>query len=209
MQEHLIRFAEELLRLCTVTELSASWMERQRKGLRHFRHSLAAQGISGMESSRFLEMLKIVGQAGLETTQAAHLATIPEMAQTAAAIHLSYALQKPLSLCLKANQACLHWLPLSETEATLRTAGWGEEPTHELRREWLHRLSTLKSRAIRQLIQAGSRNLLAAGESLWSTHPHWSSIGELRDKLSDGELDRMGLMLLLTQLESLIDEAGH
>jgi glutamate dehydrogenase len=207
MQEHLIRFAEEMLRLCPVSELTLDWIKQQRKGLRHFRHSLAAQGIGGMENSRFLGLLKTVGQAGLDPAHAAHLATMPELSQTATSLHLSSTLAQPLPRCLKANQACLHLLPFYEAESPLRTATWGDEDTHALRREWLHRLTMLKSQAIRQLLTLRHRDLLQAGETLWAKHRHWDNIQHLRAELDENEPDRMKLLLLLARLESLITES--
>ena len=207
LQEHLMRFAEEMLRLCPVSELTLNWMKRQRNGLRHFRHSLAAQGIGGMENSRFLELLKTVGQAGIDPDHAAHLATMPELSQTATSLHLSSTLKQPLLRCLKANQTCLHLLPFCEAESPLRTADWGDEDTHALRREWLHRLTLLKSQAIRQLLATRHRNLLQAGEAIWVQHRHWGSIQRLRAELAEKEPDRMKLLLLLARLESLITES--
>jgi len=207
LQEHLMYFAEEMLRLCPVSDLTLDWIKRQRKGLRHFRHSLAAQGIGGMENSRFLELLKTVGQAGLTPAHAAHLATMPELSQTAASLHISSTLKQPLLRCLKANQACLHLLPFCEAESPLRTATWGDEDTHALRREWLHRLAMLKSQAIQQLLTIRHRNLLQAGEALWAKHRHWNSIQRLRAELDESEPERMKLLLLLTRLESLITES--
>jgi len=207
LQEYLMRFAEEMLRLCPVITLTLGWMKQQRNGLRHFRHSLAAQGIGGMENSRFLELLKSAGQAGLSPAHAAHLATMPELAQTATSLHLSSTLNQPLLRCLKANQACLHLLPLREAESPLRTADWGDDDTHALRREWLHRLTMLKSQAIRQLLNIRRRDFLQAGEALWGRHRHWDHIQQLRTELDENEPDRMKLLLLLTQMESLITES--
>jgi len=216
LQEHVMHFAEELLRLCPVSSLDQPWILAQRAGMRRFRHSLAAQGISGMESSRYLELLKTVGQAGLSSACAAHLATMPELAQTAAAVHLSAELDMPLLRCLRASQACLHLLPISEVEAPLRSSGWGEEDTHELRREWLRRLTLLKSRAIRDLLHSGVTDFMAAGEKLWCSHKLWPAIESLRRPQLDAvdeegeasmEISPMQLMLALTRLESVIDES--
>jgi len=207
LQEYLMHFAEEMLRLCPVIKLTQAWMKQQRSGLRRFRHSLAAQGISGMENSRFLELLKSAGRAGLGSLHAAHLATMPELSQTATSLHLSSMLKQPLLRCLKANQVCLHLLPLREAESPLRTADWGDGDTHALRREWLHRLTILKSQAIRQLLNIRHRNLLRAGEALWGIHRHWDNIQQLRTELDETEPSRMKLLLLLAQMESLITES--
>ena len=207
LQEHLMRFAEELLRLSPVIKLTPDWMKRQRNGLRHFRHSLAAQGIGGIENARLLKLLKTVEQAGLDSVHTAHLATMPELSQTATSLHISSTLRQPLPRCLKANQACLRLLPFCEAEAPLRTADWGDDDVHALRREWLHRLALLKSQAIRQLLATRHRDLLRAGEICWGRHRHWNSIQRLRRELDGNGTDRMKLLLLLTQLESLITES--
>lgn len=207
LQEYIMRFAEEMLRLCPVIILTQAWMKRQRSGLRRFRHSLAAQGIAGMENSRFLALLKTAGQAGLSPVHAAHLASMPDLSQTATSLHLSSTLNQPLLRCLKANQACLHLLPLRETESPLRTADWGDHDTHALRCEWLHRLTIFKSQAIRQLLNTRHRDLLQAGEALWVRHRHWESIQRLRTELDETDLSRMKLLLLLTRMGSLITES--
>ena len=211
LQEHLMRFAEELLRLTPAADITREWMQRQRAGLRRFRRSLAARGIGGMESSRFLQLLKTVGQAGLATEHAAHLAAMPELAQTAAAIHIAGAEDTPLARCLKANQACLHLLPFREAEEQLRSATWGEAEAHALRREWLHRLAMLKREAMRQLLALRHRDLLRAGESLWGGHRHWAGIQSLRAEMEsreDGGAAPMRLVLMLTRMETLISESA-
>ncbi len=211
LQEHLMRFAEELLRTTSIAGITREWMRRQRTGLRHFRRSLAARGIGGMESSRFLRLLKTVGQAGLATEHAAHLAAMPELAQTATAIHIASMQPTPLTRCLKANQACLHLLPFREAEAQLRSAGWGGAETHDLRREWLHRLAMLKRQAMIQLLASRHRDLVRAGEALWSEHRHWRGIQALRAEMTaqaEGNGTPMRLMLMLTRLETLIMDAS-
>ncbi len=211
LQEHLMRFAEELLRLAPASGIDRDWMRTQRTGLRRFRHSLAARGVGGLDSGRFLQLLKTVTQAGLSAQHAAHLAAMPELAQTAAAIHLASARHQPLGRCLRASQACLHLLPFEEAEHLLRSAGWGGDETHALRREWLHRLAMLKREAIVQLLDAGQRNPVRAGESLWSRHRHWPEIQAQREAFaqqSEVSETPMQLMLMLTRLETLILESA-
>jgi len=209
LQEHLMRFAEEMLRLCPVTKITLDWMKRQRKGLRSFRHLLADQAVGNVENNHFQEALNTAVQAGLSPAHATHLASMPELSQTAVSLHLSSTLKQPLLHCLKANQACLYLLPFCETEAPLRTPVWGDEDTHALRCEWLHRLAMLKSHAIRQLLAIRHRNLQQAGEMRWSKHRHWDSIQQLRSELDENSPDRMKLLLLMTRLESLIDESAR
>ncbi len=214
IQEYVMHFAEELLRLCPVHELDLAWIKRQRYGLRRFRNSLAAQGIGGIENSRYLELLKSASQAGLSPTDAAHLAAMPELAQMATAVHISAAEKMPLSQCLKATQACMHLLPFPVLESSLRSPLWAEREAHALRREWLHRLTLLKQRATQQLLQHKSRSLMEAGTRLWGQHKHWQHLQktiragwshETADVMDEAE--RLRLILALTHLESVIDES--
>ncbi len=204
LQEHLMRFAEEFLRLCPVTGLSHAWLARQRAGIRRFRHLLHKQ-----EGTHQSDAVHTAVQAGLAPERAAHLAAMPELEQSATALHLSARLKLPIQRCLKANRACLHLLPLRAAEAPLRTAAWGDAAAHALRCEWLQRLTALKSRAVHQLLESRQRNLLRAGETRWGSHRHWRSIGQLQTELAGNKVDRMRLLLLLTRLESLIDDCGR
>jgi len=208
LQENLMRFAEELLRLGDVATVDAEWIHAQRKGLRAFRHSLAAQGVGGMESSRYLTLLKTVSQVGLPTEDAAHLAAMPELAHAACAVHLASELGVPLKRSLKASQACLHVLPIEAMEEPLRSPDWGAEEAHRLRREWLHRLALIKQRAVRRLLDHGGDKPLDAAEEIWGSHPLWpelESFGAVQGE--DAESRRMRLMLALTQLETVIEES--
>ncbi|HXH71818.1 MAG TPA: NAD-glutamate dehydrogenase domain-containing protein [Mariprofundaceae bacterium] len=211
LQLQVQRFTEELLQLQPVGNLDAGWLTQQHKAFRHFRHSLAAQGIAGSENSRFLDLLKNYAQAGLATDEAAHLASMPDLSQFAAALHLATARQLPLSRCLKASQACLHLLPFAEMEAPLRSTDWGEEEAHPLRREWLHRLAHLKTMAIGQLLESRAEPL-AEGEKRWSRHAHWQELQAYRqaqgqEAETTPENRRMHLLLALSRLETLIEES--
>jgi len=199
LQEHVARFAEEFLRLCPVTGLSRAWLKRQQSGLRRFRKFLAAE--SGMEGGP-------AATAGMPPDQAAHWAVMPDLAQTATALHLSSKLKIPLLRCLKANQACMKLLPLQAAEAPLRTPQWADAAAHALRCEWLQRLTVLKSRAVSQLLTSRRRDLLQAGRMLWSGHRYWSSIQELQQEIDVHNPDRMQLLLLLSRLETLVEESG-
>lgn len=214
MQEQIMHFAEELLRLCQVHDLDMAWIQHQQRGLRRFRHSLGAQGIGGIENSRYLELLKAASQAGLSSDDSAHLAAMPELTQMAVAVHISSSENIALSQCLKATQACLHLLPFLALEAALRSPLWADEEAHALRREWLHRLTLLKQRSTLQLLQHKSRSLLETGTRLWAQHKHWQ---DLQDTIHIGwsqdsdelmaEQGKLRLILALTHLESVIDES--
>ncbi|MDQ6954616.1 MAG: NAD-glutamate dehydrogenase [Mariprofundaceae bacterium] len=213
VQEYIMHFAEELLRLLDVSRCDKAWLMQQQKGMRRFRQSLYAKGIGGYENSRFLSLLKPAGISGLTSADAAHLASLPELAQMATASYLSSKLSLPLHRCLLAMQAALHLLPFSALETPMRSAEWGGEDAHPLRREWLNRLTILKARAGEQLLQKTTTNFLKAGEAYWSQHKHWESmqhfsmesqqIGEKEG--SSNEQRRMRLMLAFTWLEGIIE----
>jgi len=214
IQEYVSHFAEELLRLCEVHNLDMAWLTRQQNGLRRFRKSLGAQGIGGSENSRYLELLKSAAQAGLSAEDAAHLAAMPEMTQMATALHISSNQSLPLGKCLKAVQACLHLLPFQKLESALRTPAWADSEAHPLRREWLHRLTLLKHRAVAQLLTLSSRSLLDGGRTLWGGHKHWEDLqlvvhGEAVEAAGQApdNSSRLRLILALTHLESVIDES--
>jgi len=97
-------------------------------------------------------------------------------------------------------------LPLHHMQAALRSPAWGEDLTHELRCEWLHRLNLLRTSAIRQLLQSGHRNMNKAGLELWSGHRHWPVLHALRQQKPGEDMERMELLLFLTCCESLLSE---
>ncbi|MES0372195.1 MAG: NAD-glutamate dehydrogenase domain-containing protein, partial [Mariprofundaceae bacterium] len=214
MQEQIMHFAEEILRLCQVLDLDMAWIQNQQRGLRRFRHSLGSQGIGGIENQRYLELLKAASKAGLSSDDSTHLAAMPELTQMAIAVHISSSEEKTLTQCLKATQACLHLLPFTALEAALRSPLWADEEAHALRREWLHRLTLLKQRATKQLLKHKPSSFLEAGTRLWGQHKHWHDLQETIQmgwlKESDelmAEQGKLRLILALTHLESVIDES--
>ena len=214
IQEQIMHFAEELLRLCDVHKLDAAWVKKEQKGLRQFRNSMDALGIGGAENSRYLELLKSASQAGLSSNDAAHLAAMPELTQMASAVHISESKQLPLNHCLKATQACMHLLPFDKLESSLRSAAWSDSEAHSLRREWLHRLTILKERATGQLLAVKTEAFIERGHRLWSGHKHWPDLQEtLRGELTNesekrsSEAERLHLILSLIHLESVIEES--
>jgi glutamate dehydrogenase len=213
MQEYILHFAEELLRLFDIQTWDKTWLKQQQQGMRRFRKSLPAQGVGGSENSRFLSLLKSAGKVGLELENATHLASLPELAQMAIATYLSSKLSLPLNRCLHAMQSTLHLLPFAALEAPMRSSEWGSEDAHPLRREWLSRLTILKARAAEQLLQKTTQNFLKTGESCWSQHKNWEKIQQFSmESLQQGEENgssneqrRMRLMLAFTQLEAIIE----
>ncbi len=189
VQEWLMRFGEELLRLCPVLNMNQTWLNRQRAALRRYRKTLHSPKKA----------------ANIQ----AQLNTLPELAQSAAALHLSTRLNQPLTRCLKAAATCLELLPLNAMEMQLRTSAWGEDTAHELRREWLHRLSSLKTTAIRQLLLNYKRDLHKAGLELWQNHRHWDNLQSMQEQNEENEMNRMQLLLMLTRTETLLSESGN
>ena len=213
LQEYTMHFAEELLRLFDIKIWDKDWLKQQLQGMRRFRKSLPAQGVGGSENSRFLSLLKSASNIGLELEDLTHLAALPELAQMAIATYLSSKLSLPLNRCLHAMQSTLHLLPFTALEAPMRSAEWGSEDAHPLRREWLSRLTILKARAGEQLLQKTTQNFLKAGEDCWSQHKNWKIIQQFNmESVQQGEENgasdeqrRMRLMLAFTQLEAIIE----
>ena len=214
LQEYLMLFAEGLLRLCVINKLDAAWIDRQRRGLRQFRQALTASGMHGLTGNNHSALLAAIGQSKLDQSHALHLAALPQLARSAAAVHLSSAMQQPLRRCLKASHACLRLLPIEEMETPLRSPGWGSEDAHKLRREWLHRLTLIQSRAIAQLLDQSDNRFERVGRGIWQDHRYWQELENFRQQASaagagqeSDEASRMRLLLALARLESVIDRS--
>jgi len=204
VQELVSRFAEHLLRLCPVQQLSLDWMHKHRRQLHSFRVSGEVEGMDAEAQSRFERILSEAKDAGLDAKAARHFAALPELAYMGIAVHLS-ARHASLKTCLRACQAVMQLLPLSEADWRLRLADWGQNTEYELRKEWLNRLTKLAERATRTLLKTPRRSPLAVGHALWARHHHWAHIQQLHQDMKEAP-DRMNLILLLTLIENLIDE---
>lgn len=205
LQGQMRLFAEGLLRLCSAWDLKPDYIQTVQKQLRQFRNSTAAQGFSGNENHRFLTDMKQASQAGLSMKYAVHLAALPEISGMACAIYLSLKIGIPLQKCLKASQMVLHLLPIQAMEAQLRSPVWGSPDAHALRREWLHRLSLAKSRAVERLLLVKGP-MQKTGETLWHEHPYWPELAAFSSSQSQSDNDeaaRMRLLLALTRLETM------
>ncbi len=218
LQEQLTHFAEDILRYFDIEALEAADIDGLRVGIRTFRGKWVKYGVGGMENSSFLALLKTVTQAGLDAEHAAHLASIPALKQMAAALYLAHSQKLPLQRCLAATEVVLQLLPINELENALRSPYWGEEAAHALRREWLHRLSLLKSKAVQALLDADGKDFLSGGQALWGQHRHWDDVQKARDDIkalldnasagtAPPDNERLKLLLTLSQLETLIDES--
>jgi len=164
------------------------------------------------------ELLDSIANSSLSQRHALHMASMPQLARSACAVHLASSMNMPLQRCLLASQACLKALPIEEMEVPLRSSDWGSDDAHNLRREWLHRLTLLQSRAIAQLLRQSSDDFDAMAKTLWQTHANWPAIEAYRQFYAQGdagmpahaqerrtESKHMRLLLALTQLESVVD----
>ena len=206
LQEYLVHFAEELLRLCPVDHLDQAWVERHSKGLAHFREHLSEDATTA-------------NAYGLQSEEAVQLAAMPELSHAACALHLSSTLNKTLARCLSASRVCLKLLPIRQMEAQLRSRDWGEPDAHSLRREWLHRLVMLKENAIRRLLDEHEAEFENTGRAIWHEHHLWETVEpymngskkegkpEQAGEQRRAESRRMQLLLALTRLESIIDNS--
>jgi len=222
LQEKLMLFAEELLRLCPVEQLDMAWVNKQQKGLTRFRHSISEMGIAKLAGSNLSELMDSISISELNQEQALHMAAMPVLSQSACALHLASSTGRPLKQCLKASQVCLELLPIEHLEIPLRTPDWGDDDdTHNLRKAWLHRLTMLKNRAITQLLEQPDKQYLRAGKKLWYEHPLWPEMKpflsthayerfESEQKPGEArraESRRMRLLLALTRLESIVENS--
>ncbi len=217
LQEQLMLFAESLLRLCNISALDRGWINKQKRGLCRFLKTISDPGLSALAGSNHAELVDNIANSNLSKTHALHMAAMPHMARSACAVHLASQLNIPLQRCLLASQACLKILPIEIMEIPLRSPDWGGEDAHNLRREWLHRLTLLQSRAITQLLEHPGKQFDKIGTKLWKQHRHWPNIDAYRSEYllqstaSSPEARRnaskhMRLLLALTQLESVIDQ---
>ncbi|TLS68091.1 NAD-glutamate dehydrogenase [Mariprofundus erugo] len=202
IQESLMLFAEQLLRLTSVQQLDLPWINSQLHGLRSFRQQQETEVAVNAE----------ISASGLAETEMHQLAVLPQLAHAASAVHLASAMGLGLGRCLSASRACLALLPIDEMERPLRSPEWAEDDAHNLRREWLHRLTRLQNRAIRSLLAKPGQPFEETASLLWYQHPYWPAIEAFRQqqlelpKISP-ESRRMRLLLALTRLETIIDSS--
>ncbi len=216
LQEQLMLFAETLLRLCDISNLDTRWINKQQQGLSRFLKTISDPGLTSLAGSSHAELLDNIANSNLSKTHALHMAAMPHMARSACAVHLASQLNIPLQRCLLASQACLKILPIEAMEIPLRSPDWGGDDAHNLRREWLHRLTLLQSRAISQLLEHPGKQFDKIGAKLWQQHRHWPNVEAYRSEYLQSTATtvearrqaskHMRLLLALTQLESVIDQ---
>ncbi len=205
LQSHLQHFAEELLRLSPAGTLSKAWMHEQRGHFVRFRHLIEGE-TKGQDGENVCLVYDSAIQAGLSESDAAWLCAMPHLARSGVALQAGARTGIPLSRCLAANRTVFRQLPFLTVEMQLRNPSWGTDLSHALRGEWLNRLTHMRSRAVVFLLETRSRDLDAAGRRIWRQHPHWRDIATLAEQMDSPTEDPMRVILLLTRLESLIDD---
>jgi len=197
LQEHQMLFAENLLRLCPVEKLDMAWVSRHQRGLLKFRRQTACSPSDEL------------GACGLNDAHIRHMALMPQLAQSACAVHLASSMKVSLNRCLNASRVCLDVLPIDEMEQPLRSPQWADDDAHMLRREWLHRLTLLQNRAIAGLLHSSAQPFEQLAEQLWKQHPFWPAMETYRLEMSDASVSqesrRLRLLLALSRLEAIVD----
>jgi len=199
LQEHQMLFAENLLRLCPVETLDMAWISRHQRGLIKFRQRTSYPQDQTLAAS------------GLSDEHVRHMALMPQLAQSACAVHLASSMKMNLGRCLNASRICLKELPIDEMEKPLRSPEWADDDAHMLRREWLHRLTMLQNRAIANLLHSPGQQFEHIAEQLWKQHPFWPAMETYRQQMDDAsaslESRRLRLLLAMTRLESIVDNS--
>jgi len=202
LQGHLQHLAEELLRLHQSDEIDAAWLADKRERFHRFARLLEAEphaphwGLTPMA-------------AELDAKSRRRLEAMPMLARSGAALEAATHMNVPLTRALAAGRAVFELLPFATCEMQLRAPSWGEGEPYLLRRVWLGRLVRMRSQAIDRLLATGKRDLLATGAAAWHHHPRWNMVAELAAHLEEvPDAEPMRVVLLLTHLESLIDDTA-
>jgi len=185
MQEHTLHLAEELLRLFDMKALDAAWVKQQQRGMQHM---VGLPTVADVMDANALNMI------------VEHIGILSHMA-TAAYLHQQS--HNSIQACFQATQICLDSLPFVMLEDALSQADWGSAETHPLRCEWLNRLTMLKTKAAASILALPKKHRGNIQAMAWSSHPHWQALQTYQHAQEHHETP-MELMLLLTQLESLL-----
>ncbi|MDX8412935.1 MAG: NAD-glutamate dehydrogenase [Mariprofundales bacterium] len=203
MQEQILLLAEELLRIHPVMEIDAAWLRRSRRGICHLFASLDRSRVEMFSSGKLWNHHRLLA-LGIDDDLAWQITAWPLLARSAVAVHLAGD-GCALSRLLAANHAALTLLPLLQLEAPLRTTSWAISAAHQLRREWLQRLSAMRCHAVLILLRESRQDFEAVGQRLWHHHPAWSKIALQSD---DGESDeKLQLLLSLSRLQSVVEQS--
>jgi len=182
-QHAIMHFAEELLRLFQIRELTPAWMQQQARGMHRFQQA-------------WLKQYEAI-------TPTVQLASIQHLAQLAPACYLSHLQAQPLQTSLHTMTAILNLLPFSPLEQALATAQWQDAEAHLLRHECFHRLTQLKVRAAQQLLAQSGEKQRDLTLKQWQTDSRWAILEQFRQEKSD-DPQPIHLMLMLAHLEGLI-----
>ncbi|RMH61348.1 MAG: NAD-glutamate dehydrogenase, partial [Zetaproteobacteria bacterium] len=185
VQEGVLQFAEELLRISDMHQWDAERMCALRTALRRFAAHHPKHASSASQLQRFAAS-----------------------AEMASALGAAEATGAPLSRAFNAARACFALIPFQPLERAFRSPLWGEAEAHALRRLCLHRLTRLKARAIATLLHAGKDRFQRHGERIWGSHPCWHHVRQSLDiaEQPDEESSRMRCLLLLNQIEALLGD---
>ncbi|MBF0281047.1 MAG: NAD-glutamate dehydrogenase [Zetaproteobacteria bacterium] len=202
LHQVIMQYALDLIQQFDMTLCDEVWMVARKHELK-----LLKQMILSQQSVASFEPLL---QQGLNEEMARHYFSVEAMVPMATAVHVVAhdrvdQEDEVLSELIHLAYQSFQWLPFKQLESSLQTPLWGkDEPGHNLRREWLHRLSILKSKAIRQVLHASSKGVVWAGQRHWLVMQGiLQNPARFYDEI---ENHRLQLIVYLTQLESLIDE---
>ena len=203
MQEQILLLTEELLRIHPVMEVDEAWLQRSRRGICRLFASLDRDRVEQFSSNKIWHHGSLC-ELGLDEDVAWQITAWPLLARSAVAVHLAgdgWA----LSRLLAANHAALALLPLLQLEAPLRTSAWAEAAAHQLRREWLQRLSAMRCHAVLTLLRKGTHNFEEIGRGIWHRHPAWSGVMPHGGEGEDDE--KLQLLLSLSRLQSVVEQS--
>lgn len=201
IQEAVLQFAEELLRIADITQLDQTWLTRQLKALHRFGNS-KSYSINSINR----DLPPHIDQ--LPDHVLPRLLKLLDLAQFASALKLAARDDLPPSRALQAAQASFDLIPFYHLEQLFRSPVWGTDEAHALRRLCLQRLTRLKATAIETLLQhAKGKKYMHYGKQVWSHHPCWCHIHEALPTMKSEQREeslRTRSLLLLNQIEAVI-----
>ncbi len=199
LSEHILRLAEEVLRLCALDGFSMPRLARLRRALARWREATLSSS-DALASAEHLALLKRLAEAGLAPEAAQHFALLPALAGLGAVISVVQRGAGSFPRAMRALMQLGEAVPLARMEAELRSAVWGEGEAHALRKMLLARLARLRARALERLLR---RPALAAQ---WREDARTQMLRERLQELEelDGEARRMRLVWVLERLREVI-----
>ena len=194
VQEGVLQFAEELLRIMSIGEIGQELLDQVHRGFQRFRRRAGRRtGHPAMA-------------AGLAESLRTELQTLLETAQFACTLRFAAA-RMSMARVLKAAACCIEIFPFTDIEQLFRSQVWGSDEVHALRRLCLRRITRLKAAAIERLLAQKGDDFQRTAHRLWSGHPCWDHVRRPVQERKPGEHDeavRIRSLLLLNQIEALI-----